>query len=201
VKEAWAHVAADERRTLIYGPRIGRLYLVLANEADDRRFQRVIGLTGARRLAALEDPADRIVHDLTTVENGAAALPTSGLCSAYLLMLASRSVVPLRFAARLVRDAARLTRARGTWAGAKPSDIGRVVHMVERHVGKSDCYPRALLTVFLSLSAARPCTLAVGVLAPTRKMHAWCAIDGDLPYEPLPEHYLYQPLWTIALCP
>ena len=44
-------------------------------------------------------------------------------------------------------------------------------------------------------------TLIVGVLSPTRKMHAWCEVDGELPYEPMPEHYLYQPLWTLALTP
>jgi hypothetical protein len=50
-------------------------------------------------------------------------------------------------------------------------------------------------------SVGRGCVLAVGALAPTRKMHAWCSVDGVLPCEPLPEHYLYQVLWTSAVAP
>ena len=79
--------------------------------------------------------------------------------------------------------------------------IGRLVHGVESAIGLADCYPRALLTAWLSLSHGLRCELVVGTLAPTRKMHAWCSIHGQLPYEALPEHYLYQPLLIMSLTP
>jgi hypothetical protein len=78
------------------------------------------------------------------------------------------------------------------------SDIGRLVFEVERSAGIEDCYPRALLTLYLCLQAGHPCELLVGCLAPTRKMHAWCSSAGTLPYEALPEHYMYQPLYALA---
>lgn len=65
---------------------------------------------------------------------------------------------------------------------------------VERSVGISDCYPRALLTTYLCLIAGLPCTITVGILAPTTNMHAWCTSAGAIPYEPEPEHWFYQPL-------
>lgn len=115
-------------------------------------------------------------------------------------------MLPLRQAARLVRKLAirERSRQRGRTAAQPPADVAglaRSVHAVEHRAGFSDCYPRALMTAYLCLRAGRGCVLAVGALAPTRKMHAWCSVDGVLPYEPLPEHYLYQPLWTSALTP
>jgi sugar/nucleoside kinase (ribokinase family) len=91
--------------------------------------------------------------------------------------------------------------ARWIARGASSAEIGATVHAVEDASGAGDCYARALITAFMCLSARRACVLAVGVLAPTRKMHAWCCVEGDLPYEPSPEHYLYQPVWTLSLAP
>jgi hypothetical protein len=53
----------------------------------------------------------------------------------------------------------------------------------------------------LCLTAGGACSLLVGVLAPTRKTHAWCCINGVLPYEGAPEHYMYQPVWMLRLEP
>ena len=119
----------------------------------------------------------------------------------YMAIHASRHVVPLRVLANLVRKAAFIARARGHHAARSPSEIGRLVHGIERAIEFSDCYPRALITAYLCLASGRECVLTAGTLAPTRKMHAWCSMDGLLPYEPLPEHYLYQPVWLMALAP
>lgn len=72
-----------------------------------------------------------------------------------------------------------------------------MVHGIEQSLGYSDCYPRALMTLYLCLSSRRDCDLTIGLLAPTRKMHAWCSSEGQLPYEALPEHYMYQPLMVM----
>ena len=57
------------------------------------------------------------------------------------------------------------------------------------------------MTAVLALRSGWPADLTLGVLAPTRLMHIWCAVDGILPYEPSPEHYLYTPLVTARLTP
>jgi sugar/nucleoside kinase (ribokinase family) len=150
---------------------------------------------------SLVDPAHRVVRDRASRGDAAAPAIPLGLRSAYLAMRASRSVLPLRPCARLVRRAAITVGARWITPGANSVEIGATVHATEDAAGAGDCYARALITAFLCLSARRACVLAVGVLAPTRKMHAWCCVEGDLPYEPSPEHYLYQPLWTLALAP
>jgi len=79
--------------------------------------------------------------------------------------------------------------------------VSKLLADLEHQLGLADCYPRALVTAYLCLLAGRRCTLTIGVLAPTRKMHAWCSVQASLPYEPLPEHYLYRPLWPNTLAP
>jgi hypothetical protein len=65
---------------------------------------------------------------------------------------------------------------------------------VENKVGISDCYPRALLTAFLCLSARLDCRVTIGILAPAANMHAWCSTGGIIPYEPASVHWWYSPL-------
>ena len=43
------------------------------------------------------------------------------------------------------------------------SEVGRLVMTVERAVGVSDCYPRALLTAYLCMTARLPCQVSVGI--------------------------------------
>lgn len=85
--------------------------------------------------------------------------------------------------------------------GSSVESIGRTVAAAERSFDRGDCYPRALATALLCLASGSPCTLAIGVLSPTRKMHAWCWTNDCLPFEPTPEHYLYQPVWALRLSP
>jgi hypothetical protein len=202
VNETWTAIAVDESGTFVYGPRLGRLYLLPAEQTQDVRFQRIVGLAGPDYQPALPDPVERIVHDRTGLTADGIDDAPLILRGAYLLFLRARRYVPLRATARVVMRSAWLwRRCAAPLTSPSSSDIGRLVHLIEHRLGIADCYPRALTTAWLCLVAGRPCTLIVGVLAPTRKMHAWCEVDGELPYEPLPEHYLYQPLWTLALTP
>jgi hypothetical protein len=166
----------------------------------DPQFQRVIGLANVPRREALADPVERIVHDRTSLKDARSLRAPLSLRVAYRLMRASRSVLPLRAAARVVRTAA-ARRSRSGASDMTNEHIAALLHRIEGGMRGADCYPRALMTAFLCLSAGRACTLLVGVLAPTRKMHTWCCIGGELPYEPLPEHYLYRPLWALTLSP
>ncbi len=199
--EAWAEVSVDDHLALVYGPRLGRLYLLPTSSSRDPIFRRVVGLADDARLDELADPVARIVHDLPSLADAPRQPipPWPGL--AYRSLSRSRRILPLRAAARLIRRLGAAGLGRIAPAKLSTSEIGRLVHAVEQQLGRSDCYPRALLTALIAGAAGRPCLLTVGVLAPTRKMHAWCSIDGELPYEPLPEHYLYQPLWRLALSP
>jgi hypothetical protein len=201
VNEAWADIAVDGERTLVYGPRFGRLYLLHAGVARDPTFLRMSGLAASARADDLVDPVDRIACDLPALACTAKPVVPALLRATYGLMRASRRVTNLRVAARAVRHAAKAFGCRAVAPGASASEIGRLVWAVETGGRGGDCYARALLTAYLCLSSGRGCTLAVGVLSPTRKMHAWCGVDGVLPYEPFPEHYLYQPVWTLRLAP
>lgn len=199
--EAWAAIEVDAQRALVFSPRFGRLYLLPAHDLRDAGFRRLAGLGAAARTNGIADPACRVVRDRACVDDIALPAVPPGLRAAYLAMHASRSVLPLRAAARLVRRAAFTFGGHWVAPGASSAEIGRTVQAIESTAGAGDCYARALFTAFLCLSARRACVLAVGVLAPTRKMHAWCSVEGDLPYEPSPEHYLYQPVWTLTLAP
>ncbi len=92
---------------------------------------------------------------------------------------------------RLATWLVRLQRRRPRWGAL---EIGSMVMVVERSVGISDCYPRALLTAYLCLTAGLSCQVTVGILAPTKMMHAWCSTGGVIPYEPVRRHWWYSPL-------
>ena len=199
---AWAEIGASDGRTFLYGPRFGRLYLLLPPQACDRKLLSIIGLSTASRQPEVADPIERVTHDRASL-----GLETTGRQRALSLKLAyrtfqlTRRAIPFGSMALLARAVAPLLRGRLIRTDATASDIGRLVHAVEAEVGNPNCYPRALLTALLAIAAGRSCTLLIGLLAPTRKMHAWCSVEQELPYEPSPEHYLYQPLWALTLQP
>jgi transglutaminase superfamily protein len=193
--EQWAPVATGADRWLVYGPRLGRLYLISQEELRDRLFRAVLGLRASDERSRLEDPARGIHFDRTSFIHSTKLSAPNVLARMYRLFNASRRFASLRVVAtRTQANALRVRRRRGSRCRHAPQ-IGRAVFNVERTLGFADCYPRALLTLHLAILYGLPCTLAVGVLAPTRKMHAWCTIEDVVPYEALPEHYLYQPLW------
>jgi hypothetical protein len=191
IRGSWTRVFVDRERCLVYGPSLGRLYLLDARQALDRHLQRLLGLRSLTLRDDLPDPALRIVHDLSNLKVEPLVAPPALLRIAYRALHLSRHLVPFRMMAAIVRRAAR---PRQPGPQLTVSDLGRQVHGIERAVGLADCYPRALITTYLCLKSGRSCELVVGTLAPTRKMHAWCSIDGQLPYEASPEHYMYRPL-------
>jgi hypothetical protein len=75
-----------------------------------------------------------------------------------------------------------------------PADVGNSAMAIERSLGISDCYPRALITSYVCMTAYLSCEVTVGILSPTEKMHAWCSTDGVIPYEPRAQHWFYSPL-------
>src|SRR5690554_6003594 len=186
----WCRVPIDETRALIYGPNLGRLYIVTAAQSQDRHLQRILGLRPYALDEAIADPAESIVHDRGSLKTTALPVAPVSLRIAYRLLHCSRRIVPLRAIVSLVCKAAAIAR-RGRASSAAPqfsipSQIGRLLYSIERDVGIADCYPRALMTAFLALQRGQRCAVSIGALAPTRKMHAWCSIDGKLPYEALP---------------
>jgi hypothetical protein len=198
IRGSWARVFVDPERCLVYGPALGRLYLLSASHALEGPMQRVLGLHGFALDDELPDPAERIVHDRSSLNAVEPVAAPRSLRSLYRLLHYSRHLVPFRLAAAGVEFLARRSPAR---PAGEVADIGRQVHAVERATGIADCYPRALLTCYLCLRNGRGCELAIGTLAPTRKMHAWCSTAGQLPYEAMPEHYLYRPLLVLPLSP
>jgi len=193
---SWTRVFVDDERCLVYGPRLGRLYLLPARQALERPLQRLLGLRAIDMRDDLSDPAERIVHDLSSLKTTPAIGAPRALRTLYRLLRRSRSVAPFRLMLSMVARAARYA------PSPRPltvSEIGRLVYAVERATGLADCYPRALLTCYLCLRSGLDCQVAVGTLAPTRKMHAWCSAAGQLPYEASPEHFMYRPLLVLTL--
>lgn len=200
--DVWAEIGAGDGRSFLYGPRLGRLYLLRPAQASDLRLLGVIGLPAAGRQREVVDPVARIRHDRASLAGEPPnQQPVFLLRAAYRSFQITRGALPLRSMALVARAAAPLFRGRVIEAGATVCDIGRLVHAAEMRMSDPNCYPRALLTALLALAAGRSCTLLLGLLAPTHKMHAWCSVENELPYEPSPEHYLYQPLWALTLHP
>lgn len=192
----WARAFVDEERCLVYGPRLGRLYLLSAAESLKGPVQRVLGLHGLTLDDGLVDPADRILHDRSSLSLAGPTPAPLGLRLFYRFLHHSRRIVPFAAMARLVTAVVRRSPTRESIGLA---DIARTVHAVEQDTGLADCYPRALLTSYLCLREGRDCQLSIGTLAPTRKMHAWCSTEGQLPYEAMPEHYMYRPVMVLRL--
>lgn len=199
-QEAWTTIDVDGPRTFVYGPRFGRLYLLHPDQASDPLFIRTIGLRADCRACELSDPVQTIAV-VASARSDRAPSPSKGAVKMlYRLFAASRHVIPFRVVASWLPALARWRRLRVPRT-THSAQIGEIVAAVEHRVPRGDCYPRALTTALLCLAAGNACTLVIGLLSPTRKMHAWCEVDGCLPYEPSPEHYLYQPLWTTRLNP
>lgn len=198
ISGCWTRVFVDRERCLVYGPSLGRLYLLAGEHALERQLQRVLGLGSLELCDKLADPAGRIVHSLSNLRAMTMIAAPFSLRIAYRILLYSRHFVPFGMMVAIVR---RTARARSAPPQPTVSDIGRLVHGIERAVGRADCYPRALMTCYLCLKNGRRCQVVVGTLAPTRKMHAWCSTAGELPYEASPEHYMYRPLLVMTLSP
>jgi hypothetical protein len=194
----WARAQVDGEQCLVYGPRLGRLYLLSMADALAQPVQRVLGLHGFMLLDRLVDPADRILHDRSSLSRLEPWPASRRLRLFYRCLHHSRRFVPFAAMARLVAAVGRRGAGRET---VSLTEIARTVYAVEQGSGLADCYPRALLTCYLCLRTGRACQLAIGTLAPTRKMHAWCATEGQLPYEAMPEHYMYQPVLTLHFTP
>lgn len=198
--ESWSSIHLRDDRHLLYGPRLGRAYLLPQSRFLDPAFIRLAGLRGACYQEVLPDPVQGIARTLEHSHLAPVEKAPMSRVLGYRCLHLSRHVIPLRLMARMLRRLARLQ------PPLPPPDcpntmLADALHAIERSLGAGDCYPRALMTMFLSIRLRRACTLVLGALTPTRKMHVWCVVDGVLPYEPLPEHYLYQPLWALQLKP
>ena len=173
----------------MYSPRFGRTYLLAPDLTTGAVLPVLLGLRSDAYRERLLDPAASVrLVDGT----GASDAPTAGLLQLlYVFFHRHRTVASIRRALRLASLIARLKPSRRKMDA---SEVGRLVMSLERAVGVSDCYPRALMTAYLCMTARLPCQVSVGILAPTRKMHAWCSTEGSIPYEPKPVHWWYSPL-------
>lgn len=189
---SWTRLPFGDGRWLVYSPRFARTYLVPPNVANSAALPSLLGLRSTGYRQQLPDPA-RSVGPLDGAESGTPAGRLLPLL--YVFFHRHRTVASIDRAIRLASWLAR-RRSRQPW-GAR--EIGKLIRAVESSVGISDCYPRALLTAYLCMTARLNCEVTVGILAPTVNMHAWCSIGGAIPYEPDPSHWFYSPLVVVDI--
>jgi hypothetical protein len=199
---SWTSLPLGDRRCIFYSPRFCRTYLLGDELATTTVLSVVFGLSASNRRDLLPDPAasvelvgdfEKSLGSLLGQAMGAEreAVFRWFLSLLYIFSHRYRTVASIGRTICLARWLVRLQRNRRRWG---PLEIGRVVMAVERSVGISDCYPRALLTAYLCLTAGLSCQITVGILAPTKLLHAWCSTGGVIPYEPVPRHWWYSPL-------
>ncbi len=198
----WVRLPSGDGRYFVYSPRFGRTYLLAAELATSRVLPFLLGLRAANHRETLSDPAVS-VHLVGAFEKPLSAVPDGPprterggnvgwfLPLLYVFFHRYRTIASISRAVFLARCLARLHPGRRQWG---TTEVGRAVMAVEHKVGISDCYPRALLTAYLCLSARLGCRVAVGILAPTANMHAWCSTGGIIPYEPVRDHWWFSPL-------
>lgn len=197
VRGSWTRIYAAKNSYFVYGPRLGRVYLLGERDLEDSVLRWVIGLGSLCHEQHIADPAKRVLYDLTRFKDlPSPSVPVSRRI-AYRILSWSRYLLPFRLVVSLL---AKLARWRQPDTTISLADIARRIYCIEQTTGIADCYPRALVTAYLSLRSGRDCTLLIGAIVPTRHLHAWCSTEGLVPYEAMPEHYMYQPLirWNLA---
>jgi hypothetical protein len=198
----WTSLAAGDGRAFLFSPRFNRTYLLAEDLANSAVCASLLGLNLKNRLESLVDPAARVelvgAFEKPSVSLPGEVLPNVGkmLPRLYCFLHGNRSIASIARAIFIAKMLAR--RDRGD-ARRTVREIGETVRAVEVEVGISDCYPRALLTAYLCLASGRSCELTVGILAPTRNIHAWCSTRGVIPFEPVFHHWWYRPLVLFEL--
>lgn len=188
----WCLLAADDRSSFVYSPRFGRTYVLPDDIMVGRFLPKLLGLRAANRAPELPDPASSVQP---AGNEARVSEPSPFLVFVYRFLHRYRSIASVSRVLLLARLAARFQRRRSWSIG----DIGATVLSVERAAGLSDCYPRSLITAYLCMRSRRDCSLAIGMLAPTPNMHAWCAAERVVPFEPDPSHWWYRPLAIIDI--
>lgn len=184
----WIRLPVGDGRFLVYSPLFGRTYLLPEEFAASSFLPRLIGLKRENLRNCLADPAGSVA-----LVDGAGLCPEAGsfLPRLYTFFHRYRAIVTI---GRAILLAVWLVRLQGTGGHRSAAEIGSMVMAVERKLGVSDCYPRALLTAYLCLVAGLGCEVTVGILPPTKNLHAWCSTEGVIPYEPVLRHWWYRPL-------
>ncbi|MBK7969860.1 MAG: lasso peptide biosynthesis protein [Bacteroidetes bacterium] len=176
----------------IYGPRLGALYLLPQETSNEKIFLRTLGLGKFVLQNELQDPARDIIHDLSVLkENREEPACSVFHCWLYSFIHWSRHVLPFPLTLKVMTGIFRFIRRKHPFSSDK---IGIILYAIEKKTGLQNCYPRSVITACLCAQNSLPWDVVIGILAPTRMMHAWCSTNGHLPYEPFPEHHMYQPL-------
>jgi len=193
----WTRSVTVLGRVFLFSPRFNRTYVMDAGTAENTLYTAVLGLPARGASIQLADPAAAVARvgrfekpvqpaaDENAVDVGR-LLPTL-----YLFIHKFRSVATIARCAACIRVVRRFAPATTSMTVA---DIGKTAHWIEIQAGVSDCYPRSIITAILCARAGRDCSIAVGILAPTKLLHAWCSSKGVIPYEPVRHHWWFQPL-------
>jgi hypothetical protein len=189
----WSGLPFGDASCLVYSPRFTRTYLVAPDLAARNLLLRLLGLSNQERVDQLVDPAWSVARTRT---DGPHVMVGRLVPRLYLFVHEHRTAASIGRTLRVASWLARLPWNRRQWGA---TEIGSLVMAVEEVAGTSDCYPRALLTAYLCMTAGLNCEVTIGILAPTTNMHAWCSTGGVIPYEPAPEHWIFSPLTVFCV--
>jgi len=196
VRTQWTRVRANNEKCIVYSPFNGFTYMVSYEQASEVTFCTLLGLTKKNYIEQLLDPAKNIACCLISSKKPS---NPENIKFRFLLLYRfihrTRTFIPVRWFISIIILIARFQGQLNHTA----LSIGQFIHDIERKVGFSDCYPRALLTSYFCLRSKLNCDLVIGSLTPTHKMHAWCCTSGTIPYEPKAEHWMYQPLVVMQI--
>jgi hypothetical protein len=192
----WAWVPVNNHKIFVFSPINGFTYLVSHEQVSDTIFLFLLGLKKENYIDELADPAENVVRCLTSSKTPGISIKVKFQYKwLYRFIHIARTFVPIRPFLSIISLLARFQSQLNLTA----HNIGQLIHDIETSVDFSDCYPRALLTSYFCLRSRLDCDLVIGSLTPTHKMHAWCCTCGAIPYEPMVEHWIYQPLVVMRI--
>lgn len=204
VRFVWSALA-DNGRYFLYSPRFGATYMLDREQVENEVLLWLLGLRPSMRVAQVEDPAVRVglagAHekeippvDVIRWAKSEREAHLQRLSRWYHLFHRHRHIFTPQTIDRWARVLAISLNLSAKSQNCTLERIAKLVAATEHQSGFSDCYPRALLTAGLCAMASIRFNITIGIVAPTRKLHAWCTSDGTLIYEPTPRHWWYRPL-------
>ena len=199
--QVWCVLEEGGGQRFVYSPRLGVTYCLNQEQVENGALLALLGLRLSRRVDSLEDPVVSVLTGGTHEKKiSPAELAKWRRAESAALLGVLQRLYRLSHHHRWIFRPGNAP----VWAwllsrSLHPQSlnldrIARLIAATEYAEGVSDCYPRAILTSVLCTVAGLPSNITIGIMTPTRKLHAWCSSEGQLIYEPTPRYWWFKPL-------